>query len=528
MLDPTLLSPPEPGSSASPVFVLLLLVGSMTVGCDRKPTAPANLILITVDTLRADRIGAYGKRDAKTPHIDALAKTGTTFTHAYAPMARTTPALASLLTGLWPHHHGSREVHRKVRRGTFIASSLKRAGFATLAVTANPVAGTRQGFDVGFDVFVENMRFGATAVTDRAIKAVRAVPEDERVFLWAHYYDPHWPYKPPKGWRRGGSERCGDLSQLSRGVKQSNQGGYSAKALGSCWQAYDSEIAYVDHEIGRLLEALREFGRLQDALIVFTSDHGENFGEDGLFFAHGRSVHDAGLRVPLIIAGRGVRQGAREETLIRLIDLAPTILSVMGVASLQRLPVADGVDYARVLYDGRRRPLELPTELAFAESGGALIVDDYTALLSGRVRTGYCLNHGEYSLCWKGAAAAALYNRNRDPEMTHDLREQEPERFLEMEQARHRWKPGNARQRAVSDGRFKLIKRPRLGGGYGRSLYDLRTDRSETQDVRRQFPVDAARLEAALNAWAEEVPGYAPEALTSEEEAQLRALGYVQ
>lgn len=506
-------------------FALLGLVFSLG-GCESKPPASANLILITVDTLRPDRIGAYGGRGAKTPHIDALAKAGTTFTHAYAPMARTTPALASMLTGLWPHHHGSREVHRRVKRGTFLTTSLKNAGFATIAITANPAAGSKQGFDVDFDVFQENLRFKANAVTDRAIEALQAVPETERVFLWAHYYDPHWPYSPPKASRRTGTEACGALLKLSRGVKQSNQGGRSAEALASCWSAYDSEIEYVDHEIGRLLEALRQSGRLDDALVVFTSDHGENFGEDGLFYSHGRSVHDAGLRVPLIVTGRGVRQAKQEDTPVRLIDLPPTIFTMLGLTFPENAPEMDGTDYGRVLWKGSTT--RTPGALAFSESGGALIVDDYTALLSGRPRTGYCLNQDAYSLCWKGRKAPALYDRSQDLDMTQDLRDKEPARYLALVQAKDRWEPGKTRQRAVSSGRLKLVERPRLGGGYDRSLYDLLADYSETKDVREQFPEDFARLSAALDIWLEGVPGYVPEALTNEEEAQLKALGYVQ
>ncbi len=513
-------------TSLSSLLLLALLL--CVLGCKRKPPVPEHLILITVDTLRPDRIGAYGKPDAKTPHIDALAKTGTTFTHAYAPMARTTPALGSLMTGLWPHHHGSREVHRELQRGTFVATPLKKAGFAPIAINANPAAGRKQGFAVDFDVFQESLRFTAEAVTDRAIEAVHGVREGQRTFLWAHYYDPHWPYQPPKAWRRAGTEPCEKLSKLSRGIKQSNQGGHSAAALGSCWDAYDSELEFVDHEVGRLVAALRESGHLENALVVFTSDHGENFGEDGLFFAHGRSVHDAGLHVPLIVAGRGIRQGQQEASLVRLIDLAPTMLSVLGLAPEQVLPGADGLSFAEVLYEASASSPEFPRELAFAESGGALIMDDHTALLSGRPRTGYCLNDGTRSLCWKGEARPALYDRSQDPRMTHDLREERPDDFAELERARGRWEPGKTRQRAVSDGRFKLIERPRLGGGYTRSLYELRSDPSETQDVQRRFPAHFARLSEALDAWVQEVPGYVPEALTDEEEAQLRALGYVE
>ena len=162
-----------------PLLTLLVALTAEIFGCDRKPPIPENLILITVDTLRADRIGAYGKEGAGTPNLDALASSGTTFTRAYAPMGRTTPALASMMTGLWPHHHGSREVGHKVERGTFLATHLKGAGFATIGITANRLAGKKQGFSTDFDVFEEHPN-DASVTTDRAVEAVGNVSHGKR------------------------------------------------------------------------------------------------------------------------------------------------------------------------------------------------------------------------------------------------------------------------------------------------------------------------------------------------------------
>jgi arylsulfatase len=505
--------------------VLILVLALL--GCERKPPVPTNVILITVDTLRPDRIGAYGMDAAGTPHIDALARRGTLFARAYSPMGRTTPALASLMTGLWPHHHGAREVAYKVEHGTFLTSPLKEAGFTTIGVSANPVAGQKYGFATDFDYFEEQMSGHSLWVTGKAVEQLRAVPQDKRLFLWAHYYDPHWAYFPPPDWRREDAGECDSLMKMSRGLRESNGDGSAARALPSCWSAYQSEVVYADHGIGKLLEALRAEGRLDNSLIVFTADHGESFGENGTYYAHGLDAHDADVRVPLIVAGPGVRRDARRNEVIRLVDLAPTILSIMGIplGDYAESPGIDGEDLSHLL---RSWWPDRDERLTFAESGNASMLDDYTHLLSGRPRAGYCINEGDYSLCWKDDAVPAMYDRSRDPRMENDLKETEPDRYQAMMAAKRRWPPGSARHRSVSDGRFKLVESPRFEGGFAQYLWDLETDPLESVDVRDEHPRVFARLEKALSAWTTELPEYRQAPLTKEQEAQLRALGYIQ
>ncbi len=258
-------------------LVALAILVVAALGCERKSVVPTNLILITVDTLRPDRLGAYGLEAAETPNIDALARRGTLFTRAYSPMGRTTPALASLMTGLWPHHHGAREVAYKVERGTFLTAPLKAAGFATIGVSSNPVGGKKYGFATDFDSFDELMSGPSQWVTNRAVEQLSAIHPTKRLFLWAHYFDPHWFYIPPKDWQRDDANQCTDLRKMSRGLRESNHDGAAARALQSCWSAYQSVVSYADHGIGKLLEALAQQGRLENSLIVVTADHGESF-----------------------------------------------------------------------------------------------------------------------------------------------------------------------------------------------------------------------------------------------------------
>lgn len=509
-----------------------LLWSTCLLGCSRdllpkqNPERPLNLILISVDTARADRYGPYGYEGARTPIVDRLAKEGTTFEYAIVPMPRTTPTLASIMTGLLPHEHGARDVSSRIRRGRRLASILKARGFSTAGVSGNPAAGKREGFSRGFDAFEElAFRDRASKVTDTALALASKTPDDAQLFLWAHYLDPHTPYRAPNAFRNASQEQCDALSDIERGRRRVNAGGHSEKALEECSGAYDAEVAYADSEVGRLLAGLRKAGRLDHAVVVFTSDHGENLGEWGAYYGHGTNVHDSAVRVPLVVAGAGVPKGARVTEPIGLHDLTPTMLSLMGVAPAERAKMS-GKDYGGWL----GRDVEKPDagQLAYAQSAGALLINYDKAIISGRRRTGYCANGERFSLCWKGDSEPKLYDREKDPQRTVDVQAEHPEVFEELQEVRERWSPGNVREQSVSDGRFKLVERPQFEGGYRQTLYDLNADPLESTDVKDRFPEDRARLESALHAWGADIPGYAPDAINPETEAQLRALGYIE
>jgi membrane-anchored protein YejM (alkaline phosphatase superfamily) len=148
-----------------------------------------DLLLITVDTLRADRLGSYGYRSARTPVIDALAATGIRFEQATTPIPRTSPGIASLMTGLWPHHSGSREVAQPIGAATTLANVLCEAGYTTLAVSANRAAGPDQNFDRGFDSFL-NQSANASEVNQQVIGLLEKVRGRSPLFVWVHYVDP--------------------------------------------------------------------------------------------------------------------------------------------------------------------------------------------------------------------------------------------------------------------------------------------------------------------------------------------------
>jgi arylsulfatase A-like enzyme len=515
------------GPAALATLAALLLVPA--AGCGPRRDAP-DIVLITVDTLRADRLGAYGHDGATTPVFDGLAERGRLFSQATTPFPRTTPALASLFTGLEPRHHGSREVAEPRRSGTTLAQVLQARGYATIGVSSNGVAGAHENLHSGFEVFLEKEDLGTERgwkVTDSAVEAALAIPAERPLFLWAHYTDPHYTYNPPRDFDPGPeAEPCRELMSavkertVWKGQMQANHGGATAPLVPACALLYDAEVAYADTQVGRLLAGLGRAGRLDRAYLIYTSDHGENLGEAKLFFEHGPSVHDASLRVPLVISGPDVVPG-RDAGLIRLQDLAPTLLSLAGVPPGERPPV-DGMDLAARM----RGTGDVAPPLALAEGATNMRVRDTARPHSGRPDDRYCFHDAPWSLCLGPNAAPALYDHRADPGLTRDLGDAHPQVRERLLAADRLWTPGELRERTARTADWKLVEYPRLEGGWRRALYALADDPGETRDVAAQNPQVVERLAAQLERWAA-TPLPAPGLSDSDLEA-LRALGYVE
>jgi choline-sulfatase len=298
-----------------------------------KRTAP-NLVLITMDTTRADHLGAWGYKDAHTPNLDALAARGTRFARCDTAAPITLPSHATILTGLFPPHHGVRD------NGTFVLSPkvetlarrLAARGYDTAAVVSAVVLARRQGLDHGFRIYDDDLGTGyaqGTLVSERtaenttaaALKAVAGLKPP--FFLWVHYYDPHEEYRPPTR-----------FADAARGPHR----------------LYDGEIAFMDEQIGELLKKLPA---QTDVLAV--GDHGEMLGEHGEM-THGLLLNRAARRVPLILAGPDVPPGRVSDCLVRTVDVAPTLLALAGVAPAagldgrSLLSVSAGQDCSRQTY----------------------------------------------------------------------------------------------------------------------------------------------------------------------------------
>jgi len=477
-------------------------------GPSAPPDAP-DVVIVTVDTLRADRLGFAGHADADTPTLDALAASGRVFSQAITPLPRTTPALASLLTGLAPHHHGSREVGMAIDPEVpTLAESLRTAGYATAAVSAMRVASPEQGLDRGFDTFEVMHDAPASEVTARAQDPLGT---SRPLLLWVHYADPHFPYTPD-----GGDSPCAALpalgDELGRAAIFSDRGGHASAALPDCRIRYDEEIARVDRAIGSLFDALET--RARERIVVFSADHGENQGERGLYYEHGPNVADASLRIPLVVNGPGVATG-RDDGVVSLTDLMPSLLARLG------RPVPSGLDGIDVSarFGGAAPAAD---DVRFAESGSALHVRLFDSLVSGR-RGHWCVNDPPFSRCRRRRTPPTLHRHDLDPALQTDLSDAHPDVRARLDAAAARWPPESARERTVRTGRFALIARPKVEGGYATTL--VAVDDPDT-DVADAHPDVARQLGAALAAWDAPTPAAAER--DAETLEALRALGYVE
>jgi arylsulfatase len=324
-----------------------LLLG--LVSCSAQP--PRLLLLISVDTLRADRVGAYGSGRDLTPNIDALARESGLFSAAYAPTSHTLPSVSALLTGLYPQQVGIRNNESTLPDSApTLAKAFRAKGWRTEAVVSNWVLRKDAGLAAGFEHYDDRMpqleasrplpeRIAADT-TDAALDALDRCTRDgaEKCFLWVHYQDPHGPYTPPAGRRARHLEREREAPDGRRhlallpgpfglGGIPSYQYLDGQHEVAFYRAGYDAEIAYLDEEIGRLLAALPERGLDSSSVVVFTADHGEALGEDDYWFAHGELLSEALVRVPLLIRAPGVPPGERSDV-ASLVDLYPTLLAL--------------------------------------------------------------------------------------------------------------------------------------------------------------------------------------------------------
>ncbi len=288
----------------------------------------ANVIVYLVDTLRADRLGAYGYDRPLTPEIDAFAGGATLFENAVAQTAWTRPAVASVFTGMWPAAHGVNQTRDRLSEQTeTLAEILSAAGYDTVAYVANPNVYRRFGLAQGFDIY--RHLEGPRERSDRVNVEVRAwLDQRDRgrpFFLYVHTVDPHDPYEPPESYRERfapGSEEVLALSKKAR-WQIANRGVLS--------DLYDAEIAFNDASFGELRADLEARGLWNDTMVVFLSDHGEEFQEHGAW-THGRALFSESIRIPLIVKWPRQKRGERRADLAQQIDVPSTILSELGLA----------------------------------------------------------------------------------------------------------------------------------------------------------------------------------------------------
>jgi arylsulfatase A-like enzyme/Flp pilus assembly protein TadD len=386
------------------VAIVLSLIGCSRVDTPSARPVAKSILLITIDTLRADRLGVYGATNVDTPNIDRLALEGAWARNSTVHVALTRPSHISMFTGRYPAAHGIRDnvAPALAPDVPLLAEMFQREGFATAAFVSSVVLTRQSGLARGFDHYSDRFEIGeddarflntiqksGDIVTTEASAWLREHPH---FFAWVHLYDPHDPYEPPGKYAVQYAER-----------------------------PYDGEVAWSDELVGRLLTVLRDTQRLDNTLVVVTSDHGEGLGEHGED-VHGYFVYESTLRVPLVFRGPGITPGTRIDALTRSVDLFPTLLELAAIET--REPAGPGRSLAPALRGER-----IGDEPSFAESLLPLVHFGWSDLRT--VRDG----RWKYIL----APRPELYDLERDPAENINLAEREPSRARAMRAGLEEW-----------------------------------------------------------------------------------------
>jgi arylsulfatase A-like enzyme len=452
------------------------LVAASAVACAALALAapvrrrPPHLLLLTVDTLRADALGVYAGGDRGTPAMDRLAREGTLFESAASPMPMTRPAHFSMLTSLYPRQHGV--VNNRIvlpAEALTVAEVLKGRGYRTAAFTAVSLLQAASGAGQGFDHFEApaGLAEGADAVVPRALRWIEAQGQAAPFFVWLHLFDPHMPYAPPTA-----EGKAFDFSWDSLGrLAEARGGDLPGEMLPLGLSLYAGEVSFVDSWVGRLLGSLEASGLGARTAVVLTADHGECF-DHGVFFEHSQCLYDGSVRVPLVVRLPGVvAAGKREVRQVELVDVAPTLLELAG------LPVPRG-------FAGRS--------------------------LLGLASRGERAAFVEHPLFHEGARDTRARRTDRVKSLGG-----RPLRPLDLD----------ADQHAARTREWKYVFSAR-----GPELYALPRDPGEEVDLAGERPDVAGAFASALSAWRRRHPlRLAPRAdVDPGVREALRALGYVQ
>ncbi len=551
---------PERVGSAMPATVALLLLLLTVLGAtgvtprpyDPEALVPGesrageaavdrpNILIISVDTLRADHLGCYRYPRLVSPNIDRLAGEGILFEQTLCPLPRTVPALTSLLTGLYPQDHGLRDNLRKALplEVPTLAEKLRDAGYHTFAVNANglvhPTRGLHRGFDYYFtpamdwdrapfirtlyDRFVSPLSIPGERGTKahfeegdefnrRGLELLRLFPKlvgDEPFFCWIHYYDPHMFYSPPPPWNM----KFGDA--YTGPYRMSMHYGLVSKGymIFRCnmpegdrqrgEDLYDGEIGFTDQMVGQLLRTLEQTGQSDKTIIVFTADHGESLGEHDFYFDHGDFLYEPSMHIPLIIRlPGGAEGGKRVERQTTLMDVMPTLLDLAG---------CDAVPLPASGYGGRSL---LPL------IHGTALEEDLERAVFGE--SGYCFYPQLNDRLLIKASPQAM--RPRGTEAGADEEKMLAETGL------------RGRLRMIRRDGWKLILTPAPDGDDRLELYDLRQDPQELANLAEEQPELAASMLVELRRWMAADPGQDDSADSDFDQAavdRLKSLGYIQ
>jgi arylsulfatase A-like enzyme len=404
----------------------LALLALCLCACGRE--ARPNVLLISLDTLRADRVGSYGYHRPTTPFLDELAARGVRFSHAFVNTHCTAPSHATLFTSLYQEAHGVR-LHVDPEEGVkgkpasyrideshvTLAEILRDAGYLTIAVTEGGFLSRTFGLGQGFEQFYD----GASNIDHGAIRLLRMLrrhADDPRpVFALLHTYEVHVPYTPPESYRARFGWADSPYEATAARIPVIRESGFPAEDVRYLSDMYDAELRFTDDTLRDLFRDLEAMGFLDEALVVVVSDHGEEFLEHGEL-SHRDTLYEEILRVPLLILGSGVDGGRVDDRMASLVDVTPTILARLGLA-------------APVRQDGR--DLLAPPA---AEEDPAVFAQFGARRYAVRTRR------------WKlietlgPDSRVELYDLEADPEEKHDAAAHEPQVVAALRERIVRWR----------------------------------------------------------------------------------------
>lgn len=469
------------------VVVTLIALGCL--GCDsrtidepavpKSPTpqaGPPNLILLSIDTLRRDHLPIYGYDRNTSPNLLEFSKRAVTFDSAITTHTNTAPAHATMMTGKYPGSHGIYNNRSALRDDVqTLAELLGQHGYRTGAflsgMTLSQHTKLQRGFEVYDAIASPKRQRRAKKTWAKAGPWLREVAKtDSPLFLFLHFYDPHNPYDPPAGFGKAFGQRREFQKGQVEHVRKNYTGASHRQRVDELISRYDGEIAYADHFAGKLLTELEELGRMENTMVIFTSDHGETLFERDWVFDHGCQLYDEQVRVPLVIRFPGDQYaGMRVEAQVSHVDLMATILETLGIDPPE-------------LYEGR----------------------SLVSLVAGKKdATG---NH---------TTPAFSIARLRKKRLGSLASQVGGGKFLTS-------------ARTLD---YKLVAYPAKDGGWLTQLFDLRADPEERENLVDKHPEQSRELAAALEQWRTSTqfsePQKSPE-LSPELQDSLRSLGYIE
>ncbi len=406
-----------------------------------------NVILIAADTLRTDALGTWGRAPSVTPNLDRLAARSDVWLQAFTSSNITNPSFGSLMTGLYVKSHGVYNLKTPMPDSTAtLAELLRREGYATAAVVSVRHLADFSGLRQGFDRFrgPPGQFFAETAV-NLAIRQLQEI--DEPFFLWLHLFDPHTPQNPPAPFHLGyRPEGIGGLRPVSQWLPFREPGPRpfdvqrgEPRLLGHA-DLYPGEVSYLDWQLGRLLDFLESRQLLDDSLLIFVSDHGENLGEHNIYYNR-VGFYDQVVHVPLLIRWPRQRRGTEQPMLVQHFDIFPTILRFLGIEA----PPNDGIDLREATRSGRGRSAVFANH---ANDNGEMVRSrDFK----------YYYNRVPYRALGVEPPGALLYPRGgylfdltADPREQHNLAGSGRSQESSLAAALERWRAGTPAERPAS------------------------------------------------------------------------------